>query len=80
MIIIVVRALIVGVWLVVLGRALMSWIDPYSVRPVSQLLYRVTEPFLAPVREVLPKSRRFDLAPLVVLFGLGFVMRVTLNL
>ena len=80
MIIILLQTVIILVWIVVLGRALMSWIDPHSSRPLSRRLVKVTEPFLSPVRGVLPKSGRFDLAPLVVLFMLGFAMRVILRL
>lgn len=71
-----VQALVVLAWLVVLGRVLMSWIDPRLERPISRRLYRLTEPVLAPVRRVLPQTGSLDLSPLVVLLGLGIVMRV----
>jgi YggT family protein len=70
------QALVVAAWLVVLGRVLMSWIDPRRERPISRRLYHLTEPALAPVRRVLPQTGWLDLAPLVVLLGLGIVMRV----
>jgi len=71
-----VQALVVLAWLVVLGRVLMSWIDPRLERPISRVLYRWTEPVLAPVRRVLPQTGSLDLSPLVVLLGLGILMRV----
>jgi YggT family protein len=71
-----VQALVVAAWLVVLGRVLMSWIDPRLERPISRVLYRWTEPVLAPVRRVLPQTGSLDLSPLVVLLGLGILMRV----
>jgi YggT family protein len=70
------QALVVAAWLVVLGRVLMSWIDPRLARPISRRLYRLTEPALAPVRRVLPQTGSLDLSPLVVLLGLGLAMRV----
>jgi YggT family protein len=72
------QAVIVTAWLVVLGRVLMSWIDPRFERPISQYLYSVTEPFLAPIRRALPQTGMFDLSPLLVLLGLGILMRVVL--
>lgn len=72
------QAVIVTAWLVVLGRVLMSWVDPRFERPISQYLYSVTEPFLAPIRRALPQTGMFDLSPLLVLLGLGILMRVVL--
>jgi YggT family protein len=70
------QSLVLLAWLVVLGRVLMSWIDPAVQRPISRTLYRWTEPVLAPVRRVLPKTGSLDLSPLVVLLGLGILLRV----
>lgn len=64
-------------WVIVLGRVLMSWIDPRFEKPLSQLLYRLTEPFLAPLRRILPSPGMLDLSPLVLLIGLGLLMRMS---
>jgi len=79
-IVIVIQSLIVTAWLLVLGRALMSWIDPRVERPISQFLFSLTEPVLAPIRNVLPRTGMLDLSPLVLLLGLGLLMRVVLAL
>jgi YggT family protein len=75
-ILVAIQALVVLAWLVVLGRVLMSWIDPRLERPISRTLYGLTEPVLAPVRRVLPQTGSLDLSPLLVLLGLGILMRV----
>lgn len=75
-IILVIQSLITTAWLVVLGRVLMSWVDPTFSRPLSQFLFSLTEPFLAPIRNVLPRAGMFDFSPLVLLIGLGLLMRV----
>ena len=77
-IIVILQALVVAVWLVVLGRVLMSWIDPRFEKPLSQFMYSLTEPILAPIRNVLPRTGMLDLSPLVLLLVLGFLMRVIL--
>ena len=79
-VVIILQALVVAIWIAVLGRVLMSWIDPGAARPVSQFLYRITEPMLAPIRNVLPRTGQIDFAPLVLLFGLGLLMRLVLAL
>jgi YggT family protein len=74
------QSLVVTAWLVVLGRVLMSWIDPRFEKPVGQFLYSLTEPFLAPIRRILPQTGTFDFSPLVLLIGLGLLMRMFLYL
>ncbi len=74
----VLQSLVTAAWLVVLGRVLMSWIDPRFEKPLGQFLYSLTEPFLAPIRRVLPQTGTFDFSPLVLLLGLGLLMRVFL--
>ncbi|MGD8683447.1 MAG: YggT family protein [Chloroflexota bacterium] len=71
------QSLVTTAWIVVLGRVLMSWIDPQFQRPLGQFLFSLTEPFLAPLRNVLPRAGMFDLSPLVLLLGLGLLMRMT---
>ena len=74
---ILVQSLATTAWLVVLGRVLMSLVDPQFQKPIGQFLYSLTEPFLAPIRNVLPQAGMFDFSPLVLLIGLGLLMRVT---
>jgi YggT family protein len=72
------QSFFVAAWLIVLGRVLMSWLDPRFERPVSQFLYSLTEPFLAPIRRVLPQTGMFDFSPIILLLGLGILMRFVL--
>ena len=74
----VLRLAIVAVWLLVLGRVLLSWIDPNGRTQAGRTLARITEPLLAPVRSVLPPTGALDLSPLLVLLVLGFLLRVLL--
>ena len=74
------QALIVAVWVGILARVLLSWIDPAQMKPISRAVYKYTEPLLAPIRNALPRTGQLDLAPLVLLLGLGVVMRVVLSL
>ena len=46
---------------------------------VGDFLYRVTEPVLRPVRNVLPAFGTVDLSPLVVILGLQFIVRPLLD-
>ena len=50
-------------WLV-LGRALISWVNPDPFNPIVQFLNRTTEPILEPIRRLLPMTA-IDISPLI---------------
>lgn len=51
----------------ILGRVLISWVDPLGNMRVTQILREITEPILAPLRSVLPNIGMIDLSPLVAM-------------
>lgn len=68
-----VRFMIIALYLVLLGRVLMSWINPRFQGPVGRFLYETTEPFLAPIRRVLPQGGMFDFSPIVAFIILSVI-------
>ena len=58
--------------MVLIGRAVISWVSPDPYNPIVQFLYKVTEPVLRPVRQRLPVTG-IDFSPLVVIFAIMFV-------
>jgi len=56
----------------------LSWVAPDLRNPAVQLLGRVCEPVLRPVRRLLPPLGGLDLSPLLVLIALQ-ALRITLN-
>jgi YggT family protein len=62
-------------WFLVLGRMLMSWVDPTGRTQLGAFLIQSTEPLLAPVRRVLPPTGMFDFSSLIVLLILGALWR-----
>ena len=67
--------LIWALTLAIFGRVLMSWISPKGNDPVTPLLYQITEPILAPIRRVLPQMGMLDLAPMVAILILNYLIR-----
>lgn len=60
--------LVVNVFtLLIIGRALLSWFDPGMQTPVGRVLRDITEPIIAPIRQVMPSLGMFDLSPIVAL-------------
>ncbi len=58
-------------------RAVTSWfVSSQNTHPLIDLLHRVTDPVLEPVRNVLPVTSGIDLSPIIVLVGLELIKRV----
>lgn len=55
-------------------RAAMSWFSPYPRSEWQRLIFRATEPVLAPVRRWVPPVSGLDLSPLVVTVAILFVI------
>jgi YggT family protein len=60
-------------WFVVLGRVLISWVDPAGSGRISRLLIEMSEPILGPIRRILPTTGGLDWSPLLVMLLLQFV-------
>lgn len=58
-------------WVLIL-RAILSWISQ-GQNPVEHVLYQLTEPFLAPIRKIIPPIGGLDLSVLVAIVALQFI-------
>jgi YggT family protein len=67
--------LLMALWALVLGRMLMSWVDPTGRNQISSMLIQATEPILAPVRRLLPQTGMMDWSGFIVLVVLGVLWR-----
>jgi YggT family protein len=75
------------VW-VLIASVVLSWLVAFNVINtrnraiylIGDVIYRLTEPALRPIRRVLPNLGGIDLSPLVLLLGIYFLQRVIANL
>ena len=67
---------LIAVWLLILGRVLLSWVDPDGRSQLGGFVFSATEPILAPIRRVLPRTGMIDLSPLIVLILLSVLWRL----
>ncbi len=60
------------IW-VIIGRAVISWVnaDPYN--PIVRFLVQATEPLLARIRRVLPIMGGLDLSPMLLILAIIFL-------
>lgn len=65
--------LTIYIW-IILGRALISWVNPDPYNPIVIFLYRITEPVMAPIRRMLPiRGLGIDISPVVVIVIIYFL-------
>lgn len=67
------------VWALVIAifiRIAFSWIGPDMRNPLFRISYQVTEPVLAPVRNLLPPTAGIDLSPMIVTFVLFMILNL----
>jgi YggT family protein len=69
---------------VIIASVVMSWLVAFNivntrnniVAMIWDMLGRVTEPLLGPIRRMMPQLGGLDLSPIVLLLGLFFLQRV----
>ena len=54
--------------ILLIARALFSWFDPQFNSSIGKILFNITEPIIAPVRQVVPQIGMLDLSIMVTLF------------
>jgi len=60
-------------WLIII-RALISWVNPDPYNMIVQILYKTTEPILAPFRKIIPMHNvGIDISPIIAILCLWFI-------
>jgi YggT family protein len=61
-------------WLIIIW-ALLSWVNPDPNNPIVQMINKLTEPIIYPIRKLLPFSLKFglDISPLIALLMIFFL-------
>jgi len=73
------------IW-VIIASAILSWLIAFNVvntsnrfvYSVADMLYRVTEPALRPIRSILPNLGGIDISPVILILFLMFIVNVVL--
>lgn len=73
------------IW-VVIASAILSWLIAFNVvntnnrfvYSVADMLYRITEPALRPIRNILPNLGGIDISPVILILLLLFIRDVVL--
>jgi YggT family protein len=71
---------------ILIASAIMSWLIAFNVvnprndfvRMIGEFLYRVTEPALRPIRNLLPNLGGIDVSPVILILIIVFIQSVVL--
>jgi YggT family protein len=74
------QLLIGALMLLVIARVVVSWVAPTGGGGLVAFIYQATEPFLAPIRRIVPPSGGLDWAPLIAMLVLGLLLRFVVGL
>ena len=66
--------------ILILLRVIVSWYSPRPTNMLIVVLYRVTEPILAPLRRIIPRVGPLDFSPLVAVILLQVIRYLSLYL
>ena len=59
-----------------IGRAILSWIDPRMEWSISRVLADITDPVIAPLRRVIPPIGMIDISFIVAILLIQMLMRL----
>lgn len=72
----VVRFILLGLELVIFARVVLSFVDPAGRSRYAGFIISTTEPLLAPIRRLMPRTGMIDLSPLIAVLIIGAMLRV----
>jgi YggT family protein len=65
-------------WIVIASAVLSFFVPPYH--PVREALDRIVEPFLNPIRSVVPMAGMIDFSPLILIIAIEFISRILISI
>lgn len=66
-------ALAAYMWIII-GRAILSWVNPDPYNPIVRFLHEITEPVLSRIRRVVPAfAGGIDFSPMIVILAIIFL-------
>jgi len=69
----VLHVVLLGAMIVVIARAVLSWVSPDPYNPIVRMINQLSEPLLFPVRRRVPYLGGIDFSPMIVLLAVMFL-------
>jgi len=64
---------------VVIARAVLSWVSPDPHNPIVRIINQLSEPMLFPIRRRVPYFSGIDFSPIIVLLIIFFLQEFLVN-
>jgi YggT family protein len=64
-------------WIVIANSLLSFFLSPYH--PVREALGRIVDPFLNPIRQIMPVTGMVDFSPLVLILAVQLIANILIN-
>ncbi len=64
---------------VVIARAVLSWVSPDPHNPIVRIINQLSEPFLFPIRRRVPYFSGIDFSPIIALLIIFFLNEFVVN-
>ncbi len=58
---------------VIIARAILSWVSPDPYNPIVRIINQISEPILFPIRKRVPYFSGIDLSPIIALMIIYFL-------
>ena len=59
---------------IIIARAIVSWVSPFSRSPIVYALVRLTDPVLWRIRRIIPlRGRGIDFSPMIAILAIVFL-------
>jgi YggT family protein len=71
-----INAIFWALYIAIMGRVIMSWIDPMGNMQITRIFGEISEPILGPIRRILPNLGMIDLSPLVAILLIQFLQQL----
>ena len=59
--------------IVIIARAVLSWVSPDPYNPIVRMIYQISEPILFPIRKRVPYFGGIDWSPIIAIIAIIFL-------
>ncbi len=60
----------------IIGRVVLSWIDPAGRWAISRIILEITEPIIRPIRRIMPQTGTVDFSPMIAMLLISLLQRI----
>ena len=61
-------------YLCLIARVILSWVDHNPHNEIIQWIYKISDPMIRPIQQILPPMRiGIDISPILAFMALGFI-------